>query len=179
MFFQWKLKNQTEEKMKDIKPIKWWSIINSKKDSYFIAFVFIALFLVLIFSSGIAMRLAFVEQRYNVLLNNTTNLVKNLSERLWSLESNEVIKQLTTKVGTLKKDNEILKGQIKSSERELTNISQKERKCQEELALFSGQKKKLAQEKIEKPAKEKKKEGTCFGNRGFLIKHGKPFTSPE
>lgn len=140
--------------------VKNWSMI----------FSLVSIAIVIIFSFGITTRLALMEQRYNLLLSNTMSLVDNIARVLTSLESDRVIKQLTSKVGALKKENESLKGQVKSSKRELINVSEKEKKCQEQLSKLSEQQKKAGKEQI-KDAGTKK---PILGNRGYLIKDGKP-----
>lgn len=127
----------------------------------------LSLSLVLIFSVESASRISSIENRYNSLLTNTMNLVDNLAKVLTSLESDKVIRELIGKVNTLRKESESLKSQLKNNEKELANIAQKEKKCQDQLGRVSGRQKK---EEI----KDASAQGADQGNKGFLIKDGKP-----
>lgn len=141
-----------------------------KKNNYALIFSLIAMVFVIIFGIGIAARLSLIEQRYNLLLSNTMLLVDNITNALNSLQSDKVITQLSSKVGGLRKENESLKVQVKSSEREIKNIAQREKRCQDQLGKISGQQKDADREQ----AKEAVKEKASVGNRGFLIKDGMP-----
>lgn len=148
---------------------------NSKSINYSLLISLCSIVIVTILTINITTRIALVEQRYNSLLNNTMSLVDNITKVLSSLESDRVIKQLTSKVASLRKENETLKGQAKNSEVELVNISKKEKKCQEKLAQLSGKHQKIAKEQD----KEAKKKENVAGNRGFLIKSGKAVPQPS
>lgn len=140
--------------------------------NYSVVISLCSIVIVTVLAINITTRLALVEQRYNSLLNNTMSLVDNITKVLSSLESDRVIKQLTSKVANLRKENDTLKVQVENSEQELVKISKKEKKCQEKLAQLSGKQQKTDKEQD----KEAKKEENFAGNRGFLIKGGKPVT---
>jgi len=139
-----------------------------KKNNYSLIISLIGIAFVVVFSITIATRISLIEQRYDLLLSNTMRLVDNISNVLNSLQADQVVTQLSSKVGVLRKENETLKVQVKNSKREIQIAAQKENRCQDQLRLISGQQKDIDREQAEEAGKEK----AAVGNRGFLIKDG-------
>ncbi|MCK9604478.1 MAG: hypothetical protein M0R66_08985 [Candidatus Omnitrophica bacterium] len=105
---------------------------------------------------GVVKYVAFMEMRYDLLLDNTMMITDNVTRTFTSLESDKVMQQLSSRVGVLKKENALLKAELKKSERKLNNLSKIEKNCQARLNELT---------KCDR------------GNRGFLIKGGR-VTSP-
>jgi hypothetical protein len=130
---------------------------------------------VVIFNIGIIRYVSYLEDRYHSMLTNTIKLADNVATSFSSLESDKMIKQLMSRIYMLRIENEALKTQARKSERELNNISQKEKSCQIRLNRILGQKKEVEeltkQVRKEKQGKktEKAKE-SIVGNKGFLLK---------
>lgn len=120
---------------------------------------------IIIFNIGIVRYVSYLEDRYHCMLNNTIRLVENVTTNFDSLETDKVVKQLMARLYTLKIENETLKSQARKSERELMNISEKEKSCQLRLSRILKQKKETRE-----PAKQASTQETSAGNKGFLMK---------
>jgi cell shape-determining protein MreC len=152
--------------------------MKNKEVPLFVVFILIGVILLSV-GIGIVKYISLVETRYEGLLNNTMRLVDNITRIFTSLESDKLVQQLSSKVGTLKKDNVALKYQLKESERQLSHISKIEKNCQ--MRLNSTLRQNKIDSELNKQASRKKQEiKSCLkskspfaGNRGFLIKDGK------
>lgn len=152
--------------------------MKNREVPFFVVFILIGA-IILGVGIGIVKYISLVEARYEGLLNNTMKLVDNVTRIFTSLESDKVVQQFSSRVGVLKKDNVVLRSQLKDSERQLNHISKIEKNCQ--MRLNSALRQSKIGSELAKQARRKEQETkSCLrsknpivGNRGFLIKDGK------